>query len=336
MVKKIWLLLAATLLFIAFCQSFLQARPTLYQAEKQAALALAEKAQAVLGPRISGPEYSWITTTLAPPEAKRLSRHPDFAAVAVGWLKQAGVGPGSRVAVNLSGSFPALNIAVLAAIEAIGAQPVITSSVGASTWGATDPEFAWLDMERELVGAGLWRWRSVAASLGGVGDAGGGLTPEGKDLARSVIQRSGASLIAAADLQGAILRRLQLYRGETGELPPLLVNVGGSHVLFGQSGHRAPLPQGLNRGYHPLLGAQDGLAAAFLQTNRPVIHFINVRQLAAQYGISENTPAGQSGAFVSRQLPPGLKILAGCWLSSVFWLLWRGGKAGFSLRQSNK
>ena len=171
---------------------------------------------------------------------------------------------------------------------------------------------------------------------GGVGDAGGGLTAEGKDLARSVIRRSGADLIAAADLQGAIARRLQLYRGETGELPPLLVNVGGSHVLFGQSGHRAPLPQGLNRGYHPLLGAQDGLAAAFLQTNRPVIHFINVRQLAAQYGISENTPAGQSGAFVSRQLPPGLKILAGCWLAGVFCLLWRGGKAGFSLRQSNK
>ena len=330
MVKRLWLLLAATLLFIALCQPFLQARPTLYQTEKRAALALAEQAQALLGPRISGPEYSWITTTLAPPEAKRLSRHPDFAAVAVGWLKQAGAGPGSRVAVNLSGSFPALNIAVLAAIEAVGAQPVITSSVGASTWGATDPEFTWLDMERELTAAGLWRSRTVAASLGGVGDAGGGLTPEGKELARAAIRRSGAELIAAADLQGAIGRRLQLYRGEANELPPLLVNVGGSHVLFGEAGHRAPLPQGLNRGYHPLLGAQDGLAAAFLQTNRPVIHFINVRQLAAQYGISENTPPGTSGAFVSRQPPPVLRVLAGCWLAGVFWLLWRGNKAGFS------
>ena len=336
MVKKIWLLLAATLLFIAFCQPFLQARPTLYQAEKKAALALAEKAQAVLGPRISGPEYSWITTTLAPPEAKRLSRHPDFAAVAVGWLKQAGVGPGSRVAVNLSGSFPALNIAVLAAIEAIGAQPVVTSSVGASTWGATDPEFTWLDMERELIQAGLWSWRSVAASLGGVGDGGGGLTPEGKELALAAIRRSGASLITAADLQGAIEHRLQLYRGDAVELPPVLVNVGGSHVLFGQSGHRAPLPQGLNRGYHPLLGAQDGLAAAFLQTNRPVIHFINIRQLAAQYGISEHAPAGTSGAFVSRQLPPMLRLLAGIWLSGIFWLLWHASKAGFSLQRSNK
>ena len=38
MVKRLWLLLAATLLFIALCQPFLQARPTLYQTEKRAAL----------------------------------------------------------------------------------------------------------------------------------------------------------------------------------------------------------------------------------------------------------------------------------------------------------
>jgi hypothetical protein len=35
------------------------------------------------------------------------------------------------------------------------------------------------------------------------------------------------------------------------------------------------LPQGLNVGYHPLLAAHDGLAAAFLQSNRPVIHILN-------------------------------------------------------------
>ena len=32
------------------------------------------------------------------------------------------------------------------------------------------------------------------------------------------------------------------------------------------------------------------LAAAFLQSNRPVIHFINIGQLAAQYGIAADTP----------------------------------------------
>ena len=329
MVKRLWLLLAATVLFLAICQPFMLTLPTLYQNEKQVAVVLAQKAQAVLGARISGPEYTLITTTLAPPEAKRLSLHPDFAAVAVGWLKQAGVGPGSRVAVNLSGSFPALNIAVLAAIQAVGAQPVITASVGASTWGATDPDNTWLDMERQLQQARLWPWQAVAASLGGVGDNGGGLTPEGKDLALAAIRRSGVPLLAAPDLRTAIDRRLDMYRGASGELPLVLVNVGGSHVLFGEAGHRAPLPQGLNMGYHPLLAAQDGLAAAFLQTNRPVIHFLNIRQLAAQYGIAADTPPGASGAFFSRQLPLPLRLLGAAWLVLVFILL----KKNFSARQ---
>ena len=329
MVGRLWLLLAATVLLLALCQPFMLAQPTLYQSEKRAALALAQKAQALLGPRIGGPEYTLITTTLAPPEAKRLSRHPDFAAVAAGWLKQAGIGPGSRVAVNLSGSFPALNIAVLAAIRAVGAEPVITVSVGASTWGATDSDFTWLDMEDRLQQAGLWPWRAATASIGGVGDNGGGLTPEGKELALAAIRRSGAPLLAAPDLRSAINRRLELYRGAEQELPSVLVNVGGSHVLFGEAGHRAPLPQGLNQGYHPLLAAQDGLAAAFLQTNRPVIHFLNIRQLAAQYGIAENTQPGTSGAFLSRQLPLPLRIVGAVWLVLVFILL----KKNFSPRQ---
>lgn len=321
MVRRLWLLLAATVLFFALCQPFMLVQPTLYQNEKRMAAALAQNAQALLGARISGPEYTLITTTLAPPEAKRLSLHPDFAAVAVGWLKQAGIGPGSRVAVNLSGSFPALNIAVLAAIHAVGAEAVITVSVGASTWGATDPEYTWLDMEQQLQQAGLWPRRAAAASIGGVGDNGGDLTPEGKELALAAIRRSGVPLIVAPDLRTAIDRRMDLYRGTGSELPSVLVNVGGSHVLFGEAGHRVPLPQGLNQGYHPLLAAQDGLAAAFLQTNRPVIHFLNIRQLAAQYGIAAHTPPGTSGAFFSRQLPLPLRLLGVVWLVMVFVLL---------------
>jgi poly-gamma-glutamate system protein len=324
MVRRLTFLLAANLVFFSLCLLFLQTSPTAHQAEKQAAVALAGRAQAVLGPRLSGPEFTLITTTLAPHQAKLLSRHPDFAAVVVGWLAEAGVGTGSRVAVNLSGSFPALNIAVLAAIQAVGAEPVITSSVGASTWGATDPEFTWLDMERQLRESALWPWKSAAASPGGVGDRGGGLVPEGKALAISAIERNEVPLMQPANLAAGVNHRLELYRGPSDELPPVLVNVGGSHVIFGESGHRSPLPQGLNVGYHPLLAAHDGLAAAFLQSNRPVIHILNIAQLAAQYGIQSDTPPGKSGAFLSRQLPLLLRIAVGVWVIGCFMILWRG------------
>lgn len=318
------MLLAATLAVYLAVLAFRQPLPLPHPAEREAAAAQAARAQAVLGPRITGPEYTWITTTLAPHQVKLLSLHPDFAALAAGWLKKAGAGPGSRVAVNLSGSFPALNIAVLSAIRAVGAEPVIISSVGASTWGATDPEFTWLDMERTLNAAGVWTWRSEAASVGGVGDKGGGLTPEGRLLAEAAIRRSGAVLMVPGSLREAIDLRLERYRGPDGTLPAVLVNVGGGHVIFGGSGHRSPLPQGLNLGYHPLFSTHDGLAAAFLQSNRPVIHLLNVGQLAAQYGIYPWTPAGGSGAFLSRQPPLPLRVLTGLWLAGVLTVLWKG------------
>ena len=170
MVRRITWLAAAGLLLFAFCLLLTRPLPTAHQAEKQAAVALAVRAQAVLGTRLTGPEYTLITTTLAPRQAKAFSLHPDFAAVAAGWLRDAGIGEGGRVAVNLSGSFPALNIAVLAAIRAVGGEPVITSSVGASTWGATDPDFTWLDMESHLHYAVICPCRSSAYSPGGVVD----------------------------------------------------------------------------------------------------------------------------------------------------------------------
>ena len=321
MVRRVTWLLAVSLLFFALCLLLMRPLPTAHQAEKQAAVALAVQAQAVLGTWLTGPEYTLITTTLAPRQAKTLSLHPDFAAVVAGWLRDAGVGEGGRVAVNLSGSFPALNIAVLSAIRAVGAEPVITSSVGASTWGATDPYFTWLDMERQLQEAGLWPWRSAAASPGGVGDRGGGLSAEGKTLAMAAIQRNETALIDAADLSAAVTRRLELYRGREGVLPQALVNVGGGHVIFGESGHRSPLPQGLNHGYHPLLSVHDGLAAAFLQSNRPVIHLLNIAQLAARYDIRPDTPPGGSGAFFARQLPGPVRIAAGIAVAGLLTVL---------------
>ena len=115
-----------------------------------------------------GVEYTDITTTLGSLAAKRTSTNPAFAAVVVDMLDRAGVRRGDAVAVSFSGSFPALNIAVLSAARALDLRPVIISSVGSSTYGANQPEMTWLDMERVLAEAGLFPYRSIAASLGGI------------------------------------------------------------------------------------------------------------------------------------------------------------------------
>lgn len=295
---------------------------------KAAAAAKAMQAQKIIGARLLGEEYTLITTTLAPYKAKILSQNPDFAAVAVHLLTAAGVRPGDRVAVNLSGSFPALNIAVIAAIDAIGARPVITSSVGSSTWGANRPDYTWLDMEQTLLDNHLWPWRSAAASLGGEGDQGGGMFPEGEQLAGQALLRSGVAPIGARNLTEAIDRRLEIYREGSGLLPQVLVNVGGNQVIFGQNGHEAPLRQGLTDRYRPSLSTVDGLAARFIQSNRPVIHFINIARLAAQYGIRDGG-AGQSSVYYTHALPPCWRIMIIVWFVAVIALLQWGRTKGW-------
>ena len=110
-----------------------------------------------------GQEYSQITTDRGYLDAKLASTDPNFAAVIVEMLHQLGLERGDCVAVAVTGSFPALNISALAALETFGARPVVISSVGASNFGATDPYFTWLDMERLLVEKDVLKTRSTAA-----------------------------------------------------------------------------------------------------------------------------------------------------------------------------
>ena len=98
-----------------------------------------------------GPLMSPVTTNHGHLGAKQISVNPNFAALLVQYLKRADVEAGDVVALGLSGSFPAINIAALTAVEAIGAQPVVISSVSASQFGANDPRLTWPDMERVLV-----------------------------------------------------------------------------------------------------------------------------------------------------------------------------------------
>lgn len=327
-VMTLGLLSAFVLAVLGLCLQFAETKPAADASAKTNAVELATRARASLGDRLPGPEYSLITTTIGSEDAKLLSLHPDFAAVAVDLLRQAGVQPGDRVALNVSGSFPGLNIAVLSALTALDAQPVLVSSVGASTWGATNPFDTWLDMEQSLIKAGIWQWHSLAASPGGVADRGGGLDKEGLALIRAAMLRNSVPELGSSSVADGVSRRLALYRDRNG-LPAALINIGGSHVMFGSRGHTAPLRQGLTTGYRPTPAPADSLAAPFLAANRPVIHFINVRRLAAHYQIAANSPPGSSLVFHERTLSLALRWFAGLSLAIVLVLLRQGRRLGW-------
>ena len=64
-----------------------------------------------------GLDNSIVTTNHGGRESKQTTVNPNWAAVAVKLLAKAGVKKGDLVAVTVSGSFPALNLAVYSAIE---------------------------------------------------------------------------------------------------------------------------------------------------------------------------------------------------------------------------
>ena len=76
-----------------------------------------------------GQEYTLITTDRGNIESKLTSTNPNFEAVIVQLLKDAGVRKGDNVAVAMTGSFPALNISIIAAIETLGANPIIITKL---------------------------------------------------------------------------------------------------------------------------------------------------------------------------------------------------------------
>jgi len=108
-----------------------------------------------------------ITSTTVDIDAKLTTINPNWAAVIVSMLKEAKVKNGSTVAVSFTGSFPAMNLAVLSAARALNLRLIIVTSVSSSTWGANIPNFTWLDMEYLLHTKEFFSYRSVAASLGG-------------------------------------------------------------------------------------------------------------------------------------------------------------------------
>ncbi|MHB8770978.1 MAG: poly-gamma-glutamate system protein [Syntrophales bacterium] len=236
-----------------------------------------------------GAAYTDLTTTRGSLASKRTSTNPEFAAAIVGMLKEAGVRRGDPVAVSFSGSFPALNIAVLSAARAMDLKPVVISSLGASQYGANVPGLTWLDMERVLAAQELLPYRSRAASLGGIADTNGGLDGTGIDQGLRAIRRSGAPLLAGEGedtLQADIRRRMELYDRElVGRRPAAFINVGGPLTSLGNVRGVDRMPTGLLKKIPAVRDPARGVLFLMGERGVPVVHLLKIRMIAAQYGI---------------------------------------------------
>ena len=225
-----------------------------------------------------------ITTVRGNLVAKQASVNAAFAAVIVEMLRAAGVRPGDAVAVGLSGSFPALNIASLAAIEALGAQPLAISSVGASTWGANHPRLTWPAMEKLLVQRSILRHRSIGASRGGAQDIAKKRSEAAKRLMDQLIQDTGLTPIAARAFRQRVEARMALYRQHAaGRKIAAYINVGGVTTSVGGSVGKRAFSPGLNTRFPVDEPLTDGVIVRFSRSGVPAIHLVQIRALARQY-----------------------------------------------------
>jgi poly-gamma-glutamate system protein len=308
--------------------------------------------------RLIGEVLSPITSGSGSLVSKQTSVNPNFAAVIVQWLKELRVKSGDVVAVGVSGSFPAMNVAVYSALHELGIEPIIISSTAASQWGANDPNFTWLDMEAVLRKTEVFPYKSVAASLGGVGDDAIGLTKRGRRMLERAIERNEMTLLAdieperptagivdeqkghgLANLalvdEGRVRERMRVYYEMAGDRTiKAYVNVGGGTVSVGTKvGKRKFLP-GVNA--RPPKGIDEmppSVLGAFLETGVPGIHLTRIIDLAEEYGLDiapRITPEVGTGDVFQKRQPN--RWLAGIVLALILLSLFVVARAPWGTR----
>lgn len=238
------------------------------------------------GTGLIGVEASAITTSVGRLEAKRTTTDPAFAALVTGLLHDAGVRRGDAVAVGASSSFPALIVATLSAARALGAEPLVISSLGASNWGANVPGFTWLDMEECLRGAGLVDVAPIARAVGGEEDVGADMSPDGRDRLAAALRTGTVPFLEEPDLERNVARRLALYRAAAGARPiKAFVNIGGSWANLGTDAAVLEVRPGRAGRVKVPPPTRRGVLQAMAAAGVPVIHLLNVKGLCERYGL---------------------------------------------------
>ncbi|MBI5507594.1 MAG: poly-gamma-glutamate system protein [Deltaproteobacteria bacterium] len=295
-----------------------------YYAEKLEAAHLADRALAVLKDErlkrgipidpdsdpaatgVIGQLLSSVTSHSGDLPAKQTSANPNFAAVIVELMKRAGVAEGDSVALGLTGSFPALNVAVCAAVQTLKARPIAISTASASQWGANFPELMWPTMERLLVERQVLQSRSIAATRGGIEDRGLGMAREGRKLLDEEIAKNGLRPLAPRSFQESVDARMRIYEEAAAGAPiKLYINIGGGTSSVGRRAGKRLFAPGLNLNPPRATVPVDSVMSRFAGRGVPVIHLVRVAELAERYGLplqpKTRPKVGDGAVFVRRE-----------------------------------
>lgn len=261
------------------------------------------------GSGIIGLDFSPITTTIGSLEAKQTTVNPHSASLIVRMLKSLNLKEGDTVALNLSGSFPALNAASIIACETLGLVPISISSVGASTYGANNPDYTWQDMETSLFEHGIIDNKSEYYSHGGDYDLGTNMDSEVLNEIDKRLAKNDYKLLHIEDFDENIIWRFDYYNLYGASA---FINVGGNLISLGHNSNLGNYSNGIIDSL-PVNESGDGLIQKFLKEDIPVVQLLNINELYSKYNlpiapIKLETP-GQSEFFSNVQYNKTASIL---------------------------
>lgn len=242
-----------------------------------------------------GVKQSSITSDYGSIYAKRSSINPNFAAIFVQWLKgDLHLKEGDTIAVTMTGSYPALDIAMLSAIKELKLKPLLIFTVTASNYGANIPGFTWIDMYQYLNKKGTFPYTPVGVAIGGSRDKGYGLSEKGHEIINETIKRSGYHFLNSQKTIDGIIKRMELFKANAkGNEIKAFVNVGGAMTSIGlkQVGQSNFKPKSLKHGVIKSLPVDlikvDDVAVRFLKEGVPVINVRNSGQIIKDFKLPE-------------------------------------------------
>lgn len=284
-----------------------------------------------LDPQLSGligRQITAITSDSSQLSAKQTTINPNTAALFIDWLKAAKLKKGDFVAVNMTGSFPALDIAMLSAIKTLELKPVITYSAAASQFGANIPYFSWLDMYHILSTEKLFTYPVRGVSLGGRRDKAYEMSPYGVKVLKETIRRYHYPFIDSQGTIDGIDKRMAIYdvKDDPTNQIAAFINVGGNMAsiglkkvdpnrrMFSSTGGRHSIVTGIVDKMPIYLANTDSVAVRYLKRGVPVINVHNITAVLVDkykypYKPIHPVPIGTGSMFYEKEYNTWLAML---------------------------
>jgi len=254
-----------------------------------------------------GTRLSSITTDRGLLSDKQAALNPNLAAIFVEEFAKERLGEGDHIAVGISGSNPAVNLALYAAISVMKLNPSIITVVSSASYGANREDFTWLDIEAILRKKGLIDFSSSYASYGGKEDLAIGLSDNGIVNLRDAMSRNGVPLLMGSTLEENVSLREAAYTEllPEGKRYGLFVNVGGGLANVGSEPNARLIPEGLNKKLAEKEFEKEGIMMVMARQNIPVLHVRRIQRWARRYevaSIQDKIPTpGEGPAFSKRK-----------------------------------